>query len=147
MPAGQYKLGQKEYNRRYYQTRKTDFRKKARAWYKKRRGEIVSRKTAWSKRRAVSNAKSHHRWYVKNKARVAAAHRRRSYGLSQQAGEEILSKPCGICSAKSTHIDHDHASNVVRGGLCRSCNHGLGNFKDDPVRLRNAIRYLLKKRS
>lgn len=40
------------------------------------------------------------------------------------------------------HIDHNHETGLVRGMLCRGCNHGLGNMKDSVERLRNAIAYL-----
>lgn len=41
-----------------------------------------------------------------------------------------------------THIDHDHATGKFRGVLCRSCNQGLGKFRDDPSVLLRASLYV-----
>lgn len=56
---------------------------------------------------------------------------------------------CGICqcSAPATGpqrlvVDHDHVTGRVRGLLCRGCNVGLGNLKDERSLLRSAIKYL-----
>jgi hypothetical protein len=43
-------------------------------------------------------------------------------------------------------IDHDHKTDSFRGLLCHNCNVGLGFFKDNPEKLRQAIVYLEKKR-
>jgi len=51
---------------------------------------------------------------------------------------------CGDPFTTTPHVDHDHATGVVRGYLCLGCNTGLGNFKDDPERLYAAIQYLQK---
>lgn len=59
---------------------------------------------------------------------------------------------CDICGSpppatcdrnRRLAIDHDHnAPGIFRGFLCYGCNFGLGNFKDDPVRITSAIQYL-----
>lgn len=51
-----------------------------------------------------------------------------------------------ICNVNvSEHIDHDHTTGKIRGTLCRGCNHGLGNFCDNPQLLIAAAKYLLGK--
>lgn len=39
-------------------------------------------------------------------------------------------------------VDHDHVTGKVRGYLCSACNQALGGFRDDPVLLRRAARYV-----
>lgn len=68
------------------------------------------------------------------------------HGLSSNEYDTLLDLQNGICAIcdrpSKLHIDHDHATGKVRGLLCRSCNHGLGNFKDDTTILVSAIKYL-----
>jgi hypothetical protein len=76
----------------------------------------------------------------------------RRYGLTPDAREALLAFQGGVCAicgrdpadgfSRRYHIDHDHKTGIVRGILCASCNVALGGFKDDPVRLAAAIRYL-----
>ncbi|HXA62906.1 MAG TPA: endonuclease VII domain-containing protein, partial [Streptosporangiaceae bacterium] len=48
-----------------------------------------------------------------------------------------------IClRSPSAHVDHDHETGLFRGVLCFSCNGALGQFQDDPERLRSAADYL-----
>ena len=61
---------------------------------------------------------------------------------------------CGICGTDKPggrggwHIDHDHTccqigcQKCVRGILCHRCNVGLGQFCDEPERLKAAIQWL-----
>lgn len=51
---------------------------------------------------------------------------------------------CGICKEemKNPQLDHCHVTNEVRGLLCKNCNLGLGNFRDNQEILLSAIKYL-----
>ena len=77
---------------------------------------------------------------------------RRNYGINEeqyQALRREQEKRCAICGAeeqtdgKRLSVDHDHASNKVRGLLCAKCNHAIGLFDDDPNRIEAAIGYLV----
>ncbi len=89
------------------------------------------------------------------------SYRRRAYGLSFADFLEMVAaqdNKCGICGSSAwggtseaeandgPHIDHDHDTGAVRGLLCRSCNIGLGNFRDNSGLLRSAADYLDKHR-
>lgn len=86
----------------------------------------------------------HREWVAANKARVAAHKAKSAYGIPLDEFEQLMREgKCAICgSPERLRIDHCHVSERVRGVLCDSCNKGLGFFKDDPRRLRAALRYL-----
>jgi len=83
---------------------------------------------------------------------VARAHRRRKYkhrgskyGLTRK---QVAALPgvCEVCQVEpADNIDHCHTSGRVRGHLCRSCNLGLGFFKDNTDILQSAVVYLERK--
>lgn len=71
----------------------------------------------------------------------------RRYGLVEADYQRLLQgqgNKCAICSTVMTlpHVDHDHATNKLRGLLCCNCNIGLGNFRDSIPRLLWAVDYL-----
>jgi hypothetical protein len=76
----------------------------------------------------------------------------RKYNISRNEYESMVAtqnNKCAICneacvSGRRLAIDHCHESGRVRGLLCRSCNVGLGHFKDNPKLLLLAAKYLLK---
>lgn len=96
------------------------------------------------------------RWREKNPERAKLiAYRtkiRTKYGITLEEYEERLNKQkytCAICKTsdpgdgvRQFSVDHDHATGEVRGLLCRSCNSGLGHFKDNVNFLAVAIDYL-----
>src|SRR5262249_1460401 len=85
------------------------------------------------------------------RARTMAARfgrRLKRYGLSVADFDAMFARQhgaCAICERPfecTPCIDHDHATQAVRGLLCTKCNLGLGYFEDNPTFLRNAARYL-----
>lgn len=98
--------------------------------------------------------------YCKNCVRELSADRHKKtyfekYGLTAEQYEKMAEEQnhqCKVCGQpaeneryKKLSIDHCHKTKEVRGLLCSMCNTGLGMFKDDPVKLLNAAKYLLKK--
>ena len=86
--------------------------------------------------------------YCKNCRREQgkALHLKRTFGLTAAQHEALLAAQDGSCAicrdAPVQHIDHNHETGRVRGGLCGPCNMGLGQFRDDPSRLEAAAAYL-----
>lgn len=74
----------------------------------------------------------------------------RDFGVDLDFYNRLLSQQrnkCAICINNFTvddfpQVDHDHATGKVRGLLCRTCNMGLGMFKDDIDKLEQATNYL-----
>jgi Recombination endonuclease VII len=70
------------------------------------------------------------------------------YGLTLKEYDQMLydqDGKCKICKAEPVtvlSVDHCHYTGKVRGLLCSHCNTGLGMFKDDPLLLAEAIKYL-----
>ena len=62
---------------------------------------------------------------------------------------EQAASRCEICGAderpgRKLAIDHNHQTGNIRGLLCRSCNLGLGSFRDDSLLLLSAVEYLAR---
>ena len=103
------------------------------------------RKARRTARRNIDNARRRQRRAADPDHRDKC--RAQSHGLSLQdyrAMRERQKNVCGICKTpgKPLCVDHCHATGKVRGLLCRDCNLGLGNYKDNPVFTRAATAYL-----
>lgn|SRR4030065_2463145 len=91
-------------------------------------------------------------WKKKHPNRILINKLRRQYDITWDYFNLILNNQnhcCAICKLKldinfayGYAIDHCHKTNKVRGILCRSCNIGLGVFKDSLLNLEAAIKYL-----
>ena len=73
--------------------------------------------------------------------------------LTEQELDAMIAAQDGLCAIcgcppsgddRVLFIDHCHATDVTRGLLCRTCNCGLGQFKDSPALLDAAKAYLLR---
>jgi hypothetical protein len=103
-----------------------------------------------SENRAILNERQ--RLYAAlNPEKAAASQRKRKYGITQEQFDDMRSSQnnaCAICGSEEPkgvgtfHVDHCHATQIVRGLLCHHCNLGLGHFKDNPAALRTAATYI-----
>ncbi len=79
----------------------------------------------------------------------------RMYGITEDEYARLFKEQggrCAICRRPETAkrkgklrvlcVDHDHATKVVRGLLCSSCNRAIGYLGDDPLRAHALMRYL-----
>lgn len=74
------------------------------------------------------------------------------YGMEPDDVEKLLQdqdEMCAICGTNNfgphgPNVDHNHSTGAIRGILCMQCNIGLGAFKDEVIKLENAIKYLKK---
>jgi hypothetical protein len=79
------------------------------------------------------------------------SHLKRKFGLTPAEYEAKLADQgggCALCGrapapGRQLDIDHDHRTGAVRGLVCNSCNQGLGQFGEDPIRLAYAASYVL----
>ena len=98
---------------------------------------------AWDDRHSDFKA-----WY----GRQRKSYLRYRYGIETSEYEKIFKSQFGACAVcgfvnlegKPLHIDHDHASGVVRGLLCGNCNRMLGLAMDKISTLNSAVDYLEK---
>lgn len=84
--------------------------------------------------------------------RNRAFHLRHAFDLSVEEYDRMLVAQNGVCAiclqpcrtGRSLAVDHDHATDRVRGLLCSNCNRGIGLLGDDAARVRAAASYLAR---
>jgi Recombination endonuclease VII len=115
-----------------------------RARYDNRKDEI----NAGKRERYATDPEYRQRCLDRDKTKARERELKRKYGLSLQDFDAILTHQGGACAIcrekfnKTPHVDHCHATHVVRGLLCDDCNKGLGCFDDDIDIMQAAIDYL-----
>jgi len=115
----------------------------------KNKEKVKVRQREWGEKNKEHRSKKGKEWYLKNKNRVRNTQLKRYFGITLKKYDELLNKQnngCAICDGppgkRSFSVDHDHITGKVRGLLCRGCNVGIGNLKDDPKLLEKAITYI-----
>jgi len=98
------------------------------AYYQRNRESVLTRVKAryWAKRDEI--LAYHHQ--PEKKRRKSELDRFRRFGITLEQLEVMAMEQgnaCAICGKKRLLIiDHDHASRIIRGLLCRGCNSKLG---------------------
>jgi hypothetical protein len=117
---------------------------KGKAVRKKMNQSDAQKERIWEYNNTSGNATK----YYRDNPEKYLEYRVQKYGLTVDQFNDMLTEQnncCMICTtdiSNDNHVDHCHTTQEVRGLLCRSCNTGLGLFKDDKTLLSNAIKYL-----
>lgn len=111
-------------------------------------GCLLEAANAWNKNNRERTRANGSRWRAQNPERRANQHYVKRYGITKAQKDAMLHRQGGVCACcqeptrADWHVDHCHATNVVRGVLCSHCNWMLGNALESPVRLTRALTYL-----
>jgi hypothetical protein len=103
----------------YYQTHIEDYQSRSASWYANKDNKM--------RRREKIHGVSFDEMWASQK------------GLCALGGEPLPENTADVA------IDHNHATNIVRGLLCRKHNTGIGHFDDSIKELEKAIKYLKEK--
>ena len=101
------------------------------------------------------------KWYRENRTKNRNTQLKYKFGITLEEYNLMVQSQGGVCAIcegvndtrrRGTHngenvvmslaVDHNHKTGKVRGLLCSGCNTSLGQFKDDPLLLQKAIKYL-----
>ena len=96
---------------------------------------------------------AYRREYRRRPERKAAdreGHLQRKYGISIADYERMFDEQGGVCAIcgearpeeRTLHVDHDHATRVIRGLLCFRCNQAIGSLQEDHDIFQAAADYL-----
>jgi hypothetical protein len=136
--------------REYVLKNQKKVREQKREFYIKNADKIRAKTREWNEKNRERTRASAKRWADANKERRKLTDIEWRYGISRDQYLKAVKRQggrCAICGAKNSgkrglHIDHCHKTGLFRGLLCGNCNSAIGQFKENPSLLRNAIRYL-----
>lgn len=161
----------RELQRLWQERNKDKVKEKQRQYYLKNREKVLARikaqreadPEAFKAKKAEQARKRRAADPEKDRLLSRQRHIKSKYGLTLEEYDAILARGCAICGTHAGRVvgkrndqepppprlclDHDHANGKVRDALCHACNVGIGQFEDDPKRLRAAAKYLETHRS
>ena len=123
----------------------------SREHHAKNRGEINKRMREYAKGHRGGYTERQKKWRLKNPKKHKSQVLKMEYGITLENYIKLLELQgggCGICKKLPDSeepylaVDHNHATQKVRGILCRNCNLGVGYFKDNIELLTSAAIYL-----
>ena len=137
------------YLREYSKTEKAVARRKKYTEKLKQEGKI----SQYNKKYRESGGSNISKEYYNNSKRKVWKNYqlKRDYGITLEQYDERLEQQnysCLICGShkdlfsKDLAVDHCHSTGKIRGLLCKNCNTGIGNFKDDVEIMKRAIEYI-----
>jgi len=118
----------------------------------KNKDKIREGQKAWLAKNSEKHKKKSREWYHQNKDRIRNNNLKKNFNISLEKYTNILklqNNRCAIClgdnsdaKGKIFAVDHCHKTGKIRGLLCRGCNVGIGNLKDNPELLEKAAMYI-----
>jgi|SRR6185369_3578997 len=96
------------------------------------------------------------KWWKSESGRLSTANTKLKarFGITLDEYLSILKQQnykcliCGISHSYMGHrlaVDHNHNTGKIRGLLCKGCNMGIGNFKENTSNLLKAVDYIKEK--
>ena len=104
----------------------------------------------WRRGNSEVNRARRKQLYWENPKRQADACRKSKFGIKPEQYQQLLDSQNGVCaicrekdrSGRALAVDHNHATNHIRGLLCQSCNTAIGLLRDDADLIQRAMDYI-----
>ena len=128
-------------------------RRAAKKYRDSNKDKVRKRHDKWMNENSDEVKKDQREYYHLNKERIRDNYLRRTFGISLKEYNDLLAlqnNVCELCGGspvvkdKGFAVDHCHKTGKIRALLCRGCNVGIGNLKDDPELLEKAAAYIRK---
>lgn len=136
----------RERNRKWAAANRDKMREFRRKWSAAHPELDRAAKQKWSTEHSEMHRAATRKWRAEHPDKVVELSRKYKYHLEPEHYQRLLAEcrgRCAICgNGAKLCVDHDHATGVVRGLLCKGCNYALGNVRDNPDTLRKAAAYL-----